>query len=188
MWAVLDMVSLLVFPHQPADYCVVTAQLTSSGFEGHSCSMHPNNLPSLGLCQPLSYHLPLHWLSFVKTGSGDKILLAEQTSFFANVWVTCCTCTPQHDYPPHCRPTGFILFMEHHFWHKWILLVPCLLQWIVTAYCVCGCFTFFVVYINAQVETDRVALRHRGLRLSFTRSNIHYASRHTKRKLLSHWW
>ena len=59
-------VSLVVFSHNSADYCIMIAHLTSNSFEGNSCWPHFDYLPSLRLRYSFSYHIHREWIHFSK--------------------------------------------------------------------------------------------------------------------------
>jgi hypothetical protein len=46
-WQVFHIVGLCVFSHQSADYIIVVVHLTSNRFEGNSCCMHADYLPTV---------------------------------------------------------------------------------------------------------------------------------------------
>jgi hypothetical protein len=65
-WQVFHIVGLCVFSHQSTDYCIVVAHLTSNSFEGNSCCMHADYLPSLCFWYSPSYHVYWEWIIFLQ--------------------------------------------------------------------------------------------------------------------------
>jgi hypothetical protein len=65
-WQVFHIVGLCVFSHQSADYSIVVAHLTSNSFEGYTCCMHADYLPSLCFWYSPSYHAYWKWIKNLK--------------------------------------------------------------------------------------------------------------------------
>jgi hypothetical protein len=82
-WQVFHIVYLCVFSHQSADYSIVVAILTSNSFEGHSCCMHADYMPSLCFWYSPSYPAYWEWIYFfLNTGFKYPNSKRDHTEFW----------------------------------------------------------------------------------------------------------